>query len=459
MPAATQPSSNDRQRTLPVRLAAIAVIVAVLGLLSRNAFLDDALIYARYVANALHGLGLVFNPGEHINALTSPLYSYVVLAGAKLLGGHVLGVSATISALALFAACVIAETLVPFAGLLLAATGYFYSLVGMESSLFLCLILVPILLLDRDRIDWVPTAAALLVLTRFEGAALTVPLAVELHRQRRWPSSKAYIPVVLIAAAYLLLNHHWYGAFLPASAGAKLGQGRSGLWGPWPTAFFRTAYQLKPEFQSTLYVVLAVVVLAVPGAWKLRRTPLLRLSLPFLAILLAFYLLFNLPGYKWYYAPFICFGILYACAAIPNQRGWRAVAVLVVLLSAATAMRRYRAAELAAAAEQTQGYPAIAHWLAANAPANARVEAGEIGTLGWYCQRCYILDILGLTYPKNAEHIAHHDTRSWLAQDRPDFVVVHQQPWVFEDVVKADPGYERVPVSFGPIVYLLQRRP
>ncbi len=440
------------------RLAAIAVLVGVLTFLARNAFIDDALIYARYIANALDGLGLVFNRGEHINALTSPLYSYVVLATAKLLGGHVLAATATVSGIAFFGACAIAETLVPFAGLLLAATGYFYSLVGMESSLFLCLLLLPVLLVERGWLQWLPTAALLLLLTRFEGAALLVPLGIELARRRRWPSARAYLPVVVIVALYALLNHRWYGAFLPASAGAKFGQGRSGYWGRWPTAFFHTAYQLKPEFLSTLYVVGAVALLAIPGAWKLRGSALVRLSLPFLGILLAFYVLFNIPGYKWYYAPFLCFAMVYACAALPSEGRWRWAAVPVILLSAWSAGRRFHAIPSPAAeATAGEGYPAVARWLRANAPADARIEAGEIGMVGWDCRRCYVLDILGLTYPKNAAHIAHADSRSWLAEDRPDFVVVHAQPWVFEDVVKADPAYRRVPVDFGPVVYLLQR--
>ena len=455
------PWANGSRRDLPGRLAGIALLVVVLGYISRHALIDDALIYARYVRNALDGIGLVFNAGEHVNALTSPLYSYLVLATAKIVGGHVLAVSATISAIALFAACAIAETLVPFAGLLLAATGYFYSLVGMESSLFLCMLLLPILLLERGDIDWLPTAGLLLVLTRFEGAALLPPLAWELYRRRRWPSAKAFLPVVLIAAGYLALNHHWYGSVLPASADAKLGQGRSGYWGRWPFAFLDTAYQLKPEFLPTLYIVVAVLALLVPGVLKLRRSPLLRVSLPFLCVLLSFYLLFNLPGYKWYYAPFLCFAMVYACAALPAAGLWRWAAVPMILLSAWSAERHFVPHAPAVSAPRSaaiDGYPGIAHWLQANAPEHARVEAAEIGMLGWYCPRCDVQDILGLTSPKNARHIAHRDTHSWLAEDRPEYIVMHVKPWSFEDVARENPAYERVPVDFGTVVYLLQRR-
>ena len=451
---------HDDQNTqhLGLRIAAIALMVSVLSFFARHDQIDDALIYARYIANALHGLGLVFNAGEHVNALTSPLYSYLVLATAKVAGGQVLLATASVSAISFLLACSLAESLVPFAGLLLAATGYFYSLVGMETSTFLCMLLLTIFLVERERYNWLPTACILLLLTRFESGALLLPLAVELHRRKRAPSALSFLPAALIALLYLALNRYWYGAFLPASAGAKLGQGRSGYWGHWPFAFLHTAYQLKPEFLPTVYILIFVALLAIPGMLHVAKTgsyALNRLVLPFLAILLAFYLLFNIPGYKWYYAPFICFAMIYACAALSRFSPWRWAIVPLLLLSWLTALHRFRSQPRPSS---TQNYPGIANWLLANTPPTARIEAGEIGTLGFYCQRCYLMDILGLTLPKNADHIAHADSRAWLAEDHPDYVVVHIAPWVFEDVVKQSPDYERVPVDFGSIVYLLRRK-
>ena len=59
---------------------------------------EDGYVYARYVRNALNGLGLVFNAGEHVNALTSPLYSYLLLAVSWLLHGKVLLVNTVLFA-------------------------------------------------------------------------------------------------------------------------------------------------------------------------------------------------------------------------------------------------------------------------------------------------------------------------------------------------------------------------
>src|SRR3978361_1210781 len=87
---------------LRLRIALVALLTVVLGYVFRSQQLDDALIYAKYIRNALLGQGLVFNPGEHVNALTSPLYAYAVLAGAWVAHGHVLVATAGLSGVFLF---------------------------------------------------------------------------------------------------------------------------------------------------------------------------------------------------------------------------------------------------------------------------------------------------------------------------------------------------------------------
>src|ERR1700744_1506235 len=74
----------------PYRLLALAVLIVIAVVLSRHFVAEDGLIYSRYVANALHSQGLVFNAGEHVNALTSPLFSYLLLGVAWILHGDVI---------------------------------------------------------------------------------------------------------------------------------------------------------------------------------------------------------------------------------------------------------------------------------------------------------------------------------------------------------------------------------
>ncbi len=446
---------------LYTRLACVASICLLFSCLYRYVYIDDAFIYARYISNALQGHGFVFNLGEHVNALSSPLYSYLVLLFGKTFGQGAFNTSVVVSAVAFLFACSQAEVMVPFSGLLLASTSYFYSFSGMETSLFLALLLLPVLLVQRQRTFWLPTVALLLVLTRFEGLAMAPPLFYVVYRQGRLPPWRSLLPPCLIAMAYLLLNLRWYGALLPASAGAKLGQGRSGFWGQWPYAFTGGAYQLKPDFLPILPLVVAVTLFVLPGCLLLRRSVLLQITLPTLLLLLTFYVLFNLPGYRWYFAPFIAFAMIYATAVVSRWPKGRWIPILLVCFLVGTSLHKNDlfARKHQSHSAQLQGYPAIGLWLAAHTVPGTRVEAGEIGTLGWFCPNCRIIDILGLTYPKNAEHIARRDNTSWFAEDVPEYIVVHRPPWGFEMPAVSSPKYAPVPVDFGSSVRLLQRLP
>jgi len=73
-------------------VAGVALTVALALYLSyrnRDFQFDDGLIYQRYVRNWLDGAGLVYNRGERFNGLTSPFYSYLVMATAAVMRGSV----------------------------------------------------------------------------------------------------------------------------------------------------------------------------------------------------------------------------------------------------------------------------------------------------------------------------------------------------------------------------------
>src|ERR1051326_8921364 len=65
--------------------AASAAIVLYCTARTLGFRLDDALIYARYARNFLAGAGLVYNRGEIHNAVTSPLFIWL-LVGADRIG-------------------------------------------------------------------------------------------------------------------------------------------------------------------------------------------------------------------------------------------------------------------------------------------------------------------------------------------------------------------------------------
>jgi len=56
-----------------------------------------------------------------------------------------------------------------------------------------------------------------------------------------------------------------------------------------------------------------------------------------------------------------------------------------------------------------------------------------------------IVDILGLTTPINAQFVSHNDTTSWLALEKPDYVVIHDPIWIWEKVVVENGEYKEIP--------------
>ena len=441
-------------------------ILLVMGLASAHLRLDDSLIYARYIRNALAGHGLVFNwtaagGGDKVNALTSPLYSYLLLAASWLLRGNILLAQWLLGMAFLAATVVLAERYAPFAGIFIAGTIYFEITLDMETPLYSLLLLLTVALYAGRRWDRLPLVACMLLLSRFEGGLLAAVIAWQMFRRRQWPRWRSFVPALALLGLYLALNFHFYGQPLPSSASAKFYHAQSGYWGRWPTAFlkFERVYlhPLRP------FMVLAPVVLWL--AWRGARTAQLRIwnpvVLPFCAGLFAFYVLANLPGYAWYLAPFVLFTLIYAAQGLPRTRVAYVAAGVVMLWPVITgSIGLYRSSNAYVQ------YRILAQWIDQNTKPGETIAANETGTLGWYCDR-NIIDIVGLTTPENARRLARHDPDSWLAADKPDYIVVHQPAMIGEQVALDSTGYAPVgpllPAETNsnvprPATYLLKRK-
>src|SRR5579871_2994695 len=111
------------------RAALAAGLTFALSWSARHLHVDDALIYARYVRNALAGNGLVFNPGERVNALTSPLHTCLLLLSSWMLHGSVspnriLLAGWLLGIVFLCATALLAERYVPWSGTAIAGLIY-----------------------------------------------------------------------------------------------------------------------------------------------------------------------------------------------------------------------------------------------------------------------------------------------------------------------------------------------
>jgi hypothetical protein len=410
------------------------VIVCFFSYLNRNFQLDDAFIYLRYVRNFQDGNGLVYNPGERFNGLTSPLYSYFLIFASYFTHNYQF-VSIAVSGFFLYLTSIVSSCLITtkkaeriLSSVLITCLRYFYGTFGLETTLFLFLIVVS-LYLYKIGSDYFVLSLALLMVTRPEGVFLSVVLLTFYFvEQKRMPQPSVIIFSALVFCIPFMVNYLFYGHLISGTGNAKMGQGRTGIWGGrWA---FLIGLMYKCIFWRPIYLIF-LAPLVTYGFYISRKQMVTIRSVIFLLILLLFYLLFNLPNYPWYYAPFILFATLFLSVAI--------VRIASILFSA----RRYGAcfAFCAIASfilvksavnfrsdQDYQAYTSIGKWLKNNTPDSANVAMVEIGTIGWHSDR-KIIDILGLVNPHNADYIGEKKFCNWLFDYQPDFILIHEPVW------------------------------
>lgn len=452
MPACTR---GDRMRSGLIRLTrsrswarlpvlagalAVAAVIVMNSWRHRHVAVDDSLIYDRYFHNFFDGHGLVYNPGQRFNGLTSPFYAYVMLAFGVFFDSpvHEAWVFSTLfmlgaALLAIWWGNLRRQGLGISIGLCVGfSLPYFYDTYGMETGLFLFLIVACLCLYETRHYQGLAIAGALLVLTRGEGAILLLALLADhLIRRRPLPSWRILIAPAVILALHYTFNRLYYGQFEPATADAKIWQGRSGLW---DDELFLDArgYMQSWFFEDKSWLWQGFAALAVVGVLvRIRR------ALPLVAFAAgysAFFYFLHIPDYFWYYAPLL---FLYFCYAgmgltdvaslfgrsMANAKAARLTQIGAAMLVGAmlTAFALGNRPPLGTGPDR---YESAAKWMAHNLPANSTLATDEIGTVGYYTPLT-IVDILGLVNPDNARYIGQRRFDVWLNEYHPDYFLVH----------------------------------
>ena len=441
--------------------ACVFVAVSILYFLSLNPGVeqDDALIYLRYVRNVQSGQGLVFNEGELVNGLTSPLYTYLLLTFSPFfedlhrLPIWISGACLVLSVWVLMDLCLLMtnRAFSMVSGLLMACSPYFYCFLGMETSLFVLLLVASLWAFQRHKHDVLYILCALLLLARPEGVFLVAAMGVEFIRQRRpMPKVKQLVWPGVILIAHGLFSTVYYGSPFSQSGSAKLLHGMSGFWGKWPKAFFLVQDHLAWYFQGKEWLLGLEFILAFIGVFSLSLRGPTAVILLFLCLYTAFYVLLNIANHPWYYAPYYFFGFLYIGAGMAQlyqklpslilkafgaDRSRTAQVVsglMMVVLMLFLSWQNFQGTRKVARGSQSHSaYRKLGLWLKENTDPKTTVAAVEIGTLGWYSERP-IIDVLGLVSPPNAKYIAKRDVHSWLIHYHPDVMVSHDPPWGIE---------------------------
>jgi hypothetical protein len=223
---------------IPFLLIGVSVLVVALAFLwpAPTEFpMDDTYIHFVYARNLAEHGKLMFNfPDEKGVGTSSPLW-VLLLAGGYAAGIplHLLAKALGIGALIIVGAALylllrpiwgVFASLGTALAAVLSGPMLWFSLSGMETTLFLALALLALLAYRAGRWLWMGLLLGLLTLARPEGLALALAIALaEIVRQKRIPRHLVWAGVLcaLIAGPWFLYLYFRTGHFLPTSGLSK----------------------------------------------------------------------------------------------------------------------------------------------------------------------------------------------------------------------------------------------
>ena len=377
---------------------------------------DDAYITYRYARNIAGGQGFVYNPGERVLGTTTPLYT-LMLAAAGRAGIEIPRASGLLNCI--FGACTVALIFAWLARLTgrisfgLAGAALFlclsrvllFTISGMETSLYLFLILATFWVYEAG---WLAVAAflsGLTVLVRMDGAAVGVALLghylIKHRRLPRWPVVAAYLVPVL---PWFGFAFYYFGNVLPQSMLAK-------------HQHVMVAHRFwMLEFCGSYQTLALWPLMAVGVWWAVRRNPPAD-GLPALAMWLALYIAaytkFRIDLYLWYLTPLMVpmallsvFGLYHLVVSVeggqPQTTGVRAAEVLVLLAALGPFMgmrwdeikREYTGGVRWSQTVEQSRADAAAYINRASRPGDV-ICTGAIGIVGWDTN-ARLCDVMGL---------------------------------------------------------------
>ncbi len=448
--ASTALSDLETRFGLPIAvglIAAGAIWVVVIHILVLALPYDDAFITYRYAENIFDGKGPVYNQGERVFGSSTPLYLAWVTA-IRFWASEVSlpELVVRLNAIWLIATGVLSYLLVRrfsssrLLGALAAVTIMFHrsmlaiSTGGMESFLFVSLLLACWLALTSERASLAGLLAGLATLTRPEGVVL-IPLMILALWHRRDQLVRAGIACSLVGLIWVVFATTYYGSPIPNSviaksqplypipAGASAKAVLVGLPGMLIDDYDLTR---KPLVSGLVWIVWMLASLATVVDSEARRK-LVWLPAGFVIGVLALYLFGNPALFLWYWPHLFVPGFIALVVGLPvlgSGLGKRvgqgrptiqrlavpSAILLLILIGSASLFRPYIGApggmlstltDVSENAERLRvlAYRKTAEELNQVVDDQTRVAAPEIGSLGYYFKG-KLLDGCGLVSPE-----------------------------------------------------------
>ncbi|MEM8962325.1 MAG: hypothetical protein AAGD38_12655 [Acidobacteriota bacterium] len=456
--------SRSIERWFLVAWLALSLTFLVLALqgIARHLRFEDALIVLRYARNLVMGDGFVFNPGERVLGVTTPLYTlistvYVAVAGnaAPILQNLAGFAALTVQALLIGRlASRLSDGKTPSESNLMGlATGalagalvlgnynlnYLYA--GMEVHLFVVLVLFAwertfaTVRAAEPRGDTDPRErkhAAILIgvvlglafLTRYDAALAALLIGVSLWVAWRRPPWRLTTTFFVVVSPWLLFANLYFGGFLPAPLAAKHGYHELGGYLFRVLLFQRTSFEslagafgAPTAWREPIAYVVALIILAGVVRLGLRKgsgwlTPerlAVWLFLLYPALHVAVYAVIGSdPGFTWHYylvTPILWLlfaiglrAILESLAKVAPRRAWLPTAVILVATVPPLVFALRGIARPYEADPLTRELHTVARWLDERYDDEVSLLNPAIGILGWETGM-RIVDHAGLVTP------------------------------------------------------------
>jgi arabinofuranosyltransferase len=436
-------SNRSLVRNMDWALIGLAALALVARVLPGPRTIDDAYITFRYTRNLVNGLGFVYNPGQHVQGTTTPLYT-LLLAGLSLVfpGDYpllALIVNALADACSVIVLGKLGERLAGSRavgltiGLLwaVAPMSVTFAIGGMETSLYVLLILLTFYSYATGNPAWSAFTCALALLTRPDALLVALPLFAHLlWVQRRVPWREGVI-LLLMLAPWVVFATIYFGNPLTNSVIAKTNAYRLGPY----SAFIRLLQHYATPFfgqeffggrwptiglflYPTLYLIGALALVRRDGR-----------ALPSAVFPGLYFVAFALPNpliFRWYLAPplpayFLCIVVggwtvvRDLTAAVIRRRARQAsrgaalilaCALLFLELNAWTLRPDHgpqRPAPEMAWFKLEELYRQAADVVLSHAAPGDTLCAGDIGVLG-YRTGLHVFDTVGLVTPETARY-------------------------------------------------------
>jgi hypothetical protein len=462
-----------------ITLALITLALAA-RLIPGPRMIDDAFITFRYARNIVHGVGFLYNAGERVLGTTTPFYTLLMAALSIITRSENYPVLAWVTnaladATSMFLLYHLGRRLsnsplVGWAAALLwaiAPMSVTFAIGGMETSVFILLMLATFIAHIERRLYLSATFAAMAFLTRPDAVLIVALVFGQLVLENVNPKTfnvKTLAAWALVfasvAAPWLIFATAYFGSPIPQSVSAKSLAYRL----PQEAALARFIQHLGVPFSESdvfdvgglirLVIYLTLYLAALLSAF--RREPR---SLPLLAYPLLYVAIFAVGNpliFRWYLAPPLpayCLGILLGIWQLSHiqfqvsnsklehlKSGiWNLIFGLIVALYLVAGLRAWtlhpdhgpdRPAPQMAFIQLELLYHQVAADLKPHVNASTVIAAGDIGALG-YDTNARILDTLGLISPQTLQYYPLDPGLYVIAYAMPPQLILDQRPdWI-----------------------------